>query len=66
MDFEFYSYISPKLCMEIQTKLGHFFKKKGHCCMKCPQILREKTLSQKHTVIALRIQWKVSAEGKCL
>ena len=31
--------------------------------MKCPQILREKTLSQKYTVIALRIQWKLSAEG---
>lgn len=27
MDFEFYSYISPKLCMETQTKLRHFFKK---------------------------------------
>ena len=34
-----------------------------HCCMKCPQILKEKTSSQKYTVIALRIQWKVSAEG---
>ena len=34
-----------------------------HCCMKCPQILREKTLSQKSAVIALRIQWKLSAEG---
>ena len=32
-------------------------------CMKCPQILREKTSSQKYTVIALRIQWKLSAEG---
>ena len=31
--------------------------------MKCPQIIREKSLSQKYTVIALRIQWKVSAEG---
>ena len=31
--------------------------------MKCPQILRETTLSQKYTVIALRIQWKLSAEG---
>jgi hypothetical protein len=30
--------------------------------MKCPQVIREKTLSQKYTVIALRIQWKVSAE----
>ena len=28
-----------------------------HCCMKCPQILREKTSSQKYTVIALKIQW---------
>ena len=28
-----------------------------HCCMKCPQIIREKTSSQKYTVIALRIQW---------
>ena len=37
-----------------------------HCCMKCPQIIREKTSSQKYTVIALRIQWKLSAEGKCL
>ena len=36
---------------------------KVHCCMKCPQILREKTSSQKYTVIALRIQWKLSAEG---
>ena len=34
-----------------------------HCCMKCPQILREKTLSQKFTVIALRIQWKLFTEG---
>ena len=34
-----------------------------HCCMKCPQILREKTSSQKCTLIALRIQWKLSAEG---
>ena len=34
-----------------------------HCCMKCPQILREKTLSEKYTVISLRIQWKLSAEG---
>jgi hypothetical protein len=31
--------------------------------MKCPQIVREKTLSQKSDVIALRIQWKLSAEG---
>ena len=30
---------------------------KVHCCMKCPQIIREKTSSQKYTVIALRIQW---------
>jgi hypothetical protein len=28
-----------------------------HCCMKCPQIRREKTSSQKYTVIALKIQW---------
>ena len=28
-----------------------------HCCMKCPQILREKTSSQKSHGIALRIQW---------
>ena len=34
-----------------------------HCCMKCPQILREKTSSEKYTVISLRIQWKLSAEG---
>jgi hypothetical protein len=34
--------------------------------MKCPKIIREKTSSQKYTVIALRIQWKVFAEGKCL
>ena len=26
-----------------------------HCCMKCPQILREKTSSEKYTVIALRM-----------
>ena len=31
--------------------------------MKCPQILREKTLSEKYTVISLRIQWKLFAEG---
>ena len=31
--------------------------------MKYPRELREKTLSQKSTVIALRKQWKVSAEG---
>ena len=35
-----------------------------HCCMKCPQILREKTSSQKYTVIALRMWWKVPAEVK--
>ena len=34
-----------------------------HCCMKYPQILREKTSSEKYTVISLRIQWKLSAEG---
>ena len=28
-----------------------------HCCMKCPQILREKTSSEKYTVISLKIQW---------
>ena len=28
-----------------------------HCCMKCPQILREKTSSQKSHGIVLRIQW---------
>ena len=42
---------------------GWPYSPKPHCCMKCPQILREKTSSQKYTVIALRIQWKVSAEG---
>ena len=31
--------------------------------MKCPQILREKTSSEKYTVISLKIQWKVFAEG---
>ena len=31
--------------------------------MKYPRDLREKTLSQKSTVIALRKQWKVFAEG---
>ena len=35
-----------------------------HCCMKCPQILREKTSSQKSTGIALRIRWYLPAEGK--
>ena len=41
------------------------FYQKGyiHCCMKCPQILREKTSSEKYTVISLKIQWKVFAEG---
>ena len=34
-----------------------------HCCMKCPQILREKTSSEKYTVISLRIKWRLSAEG---
>ena len=28
-----------------------------HCCIKCPQILREKTSSQNSQGIALRIQW---------
>ena len=28
-----------------------------HCCMKCPQIVREKTSSQNSQGIALRIQW---------
>ena len=32
--------------------------------MKSPQILSEKTSSEKYTVIALRIWWKVSAEIK--
>ena len=36
---------------------------KIHCCMKCPQILRGKTSSEKYTVISLKIQWKVFAEG---
>jgi hypothetical protein len=31
--------------------------------MKCPQILREKTLSEKYTVISLKKQWKIFAEG---
>ena len=31
--------------------------------MKYPRDLREKTLSQKSTVFALKKQWKVSAEG---
>ena len=31
--------------------------------MKCPQILRKKTSSEKYTVIFLRIQRKLSAEG---
>jgi hypothetical protein len=31
--------------------------------MNCPQILREIFLSEKYTVISLRIQWKLSAEG---
>ena len=34
--------------------------------MKCPQILKEKTSSEKYTVISLRIQWKLSAEGDAL
>ena len=28
-----------------------------HCCIKCPQILREKTSSQNSQGIAFRIQW---------
>ena len=36
-----------------------------HCCMKCPQILREKTSSEKYTVFSLKIQWKVFAFRKC-
>ena len=51
---------------ELAFKLQVNFYPSIHCCMKCSQVLREKTLSQKYTVIALRIQWKVSAEGKCL
>ena len=31
--------------------------------MKCPQILREKTSSEKYTAISLKIQWKVFADG---
>ena len=34
-----------------------------HCCLKYPRILREKTSSEKYTVISLRKQWKVFAEG---
>jgi hypothetical protein len=26
-----------------------------HCCMKCPQILKEKTLSEKYTEISFKI-----------
>ena len=33
------------------------FNPKIHCCIKCPQILREKTSSQNSQGIALRIQW---------
>ena len=36
-----------------------------HCCMKCPQILRGKTLYILFKVIAHRIKWKEPAEGKC-
>ena len=31
--------------------------------MKCPQILREKTSSEKYTVLSIKIQWKLLAEG---
>ena len=51
---------SPKV-LDFNEKRLHWGS--VHCCMKCPQILREKTLSQKSAVIALRIQCKLSAEG---
>ena len=31
----------------------HIFEYVVHCCMKCPQILREKTSSEKYTEISL-------------
>ena len=39
------------------TRLSVVLITQVHCCMKCPQILREKTSSQKSRGIALRIQW---------
>jgi len=33
--------------------------------MKCPPILRGKTMFISFNVIAHRIKWKVPAEGKC-
>ena len=39
------------------------FRIHGFPTLKCPQILREKTSSVKYTVISLKIQWKVFAEG---
>ena len=51
-------------CLKLRTFQNPFNKDKSvHCCMKCPQILREKTSSEKYTVISLRIQWKLFAEG---
>ena len=45
--------------MVIPSYLEHKMVSKGtvHCCIKCPQILREKTSSQNSQGIALRIQW---------
>ena len=47
----------------LNCKIAKTLVEKVHCCMKCPQILREKTSSEKYTVISLKIQWKVFAEG---
>ena len=47
----------------VKAEIVYYVFRHIHCCMKYPRDLREKTLSQKSTVIALRKQWKVSAEG---
>ena len=39
--------------MKTRTKKSGKKIAKVHCCMKCPQILREKTSSEKYTVFSL-------------
>ena len=51
--------IWPNTILTHQRKKNPLHKKASplhgnvHCCMKCPQILREKTSSEKYTVFSL-------------
>ena len=51
---DFVCYVQPKLIEPFRSYEIDDMRM-AHCCMKCPQILREKTSSEKYTVIALKI-----------